>query len=272
MGIRGIPGIIAASIALAALLSTSGCAAQPAAPEPSDSATPAAAAAEGLVSGPALAEAEQRLRTTLYLMGMDQPDIGAVARDLVTARELEAGTIELIGVEEGEGQGDGAELGAVQLRVLPLASSAEQVAVCFSVTYNRYRDTGSEQIACDAGAPRIEPPVNTSTVLVVPADATEAAIAVLDALPVSPPAAAEIAAALDAAVTQPSGELEAAYPADVVVEGDSIGVAFGRTDDCALIARVDGVAQPVHVASISLQEGELGCFGSTAITTPPRTH
>lgn len=270
MGIRGIQGIVAAAIGAAALLLTSGCAAEPpSAPSPSPSTS---AVADGLVSGTALAEAEQRLRTTLYLMGMDEPDIGAVARDLVTARELEAGTIELIGVEEQAPASDGAQFGSVQLRVLPRSDSTEQVPVCFSVGYDRHRDDGGTQIACPADAQRIDPPVNTSTVLVVPVDATEAAIAVLEALPATPPKPAEIAAAIDAAVTRPTGALEAAYPADVVVDGDSIGVAFGRTDDCALIARVDGVAEPVHVPSISLQEGELGCYGSTAITTPPRTH
>ena len=58
--------------------------------------------------------------------------------------------------------------------------------VCFRVTWNRYYDTGTERIDCPPGAQRIEPPVNTSTVFVIPADAGDVAQAVLRELPAAP--------------------------------------------------------------------------------------
>lgn len=268
-------GIVAAAIGAAALLLTSGCAAQPAAPEPSVSAEPTAASGAGLVHGTVLTEAEERLRITVFMMGTEEPDIGAVARDLVDANELRLGSIELIGVEEGAAASDGDDFGAVLLRVLPRSAGASawhtpepDPPVCFRVTWNRYYDTGSTQIACDPDAQRIEPPVNTATVFVIPVDAGDVAQAVLRELPASPPAAAEIAAMIDARVTAPTGELERAYPADVALDGDDVGVAFGLHTECQMYLRVGGEVGLGSVRWTSLQEGEGGCTAWTALHPP----
>ncbi len=261
MGIRGIPGIVAAAIAAAALLLTSGC----------------AAIAGASNESRAVEQGEERVATTVYRMGLEQPDIGAVARDLMNASEMLSGTIELIGVEERFAESDGDDFGSVQLRVLfpepqespYLFQDQEQLpAVCFSVTWNRYYDTGTERIECPPDAQRIEPPANTSTVFVIPADAADAAQAVLRELPATPPPAEEIAAMIDARVTPPVGPLEEAYPADVAVDGDDVGVAFGLHTDCEMVVRVDGVVGLGYVRWTSLQEGEGGCQGWTAINPP----
>lgn len=261
MGIRGIPGIVAAAIGAAALLLTSGC----------------AAIAGASSESKAVEQGEERVATTVYRMGLEQPDIGAVARDLMNASEMLAGTIELIGVEEGSAEFDGDDFGAVQLRVLfPEAQDSpylfqdqEQLpAVCFSVTWNRYYDTGTERIECPPDAQRIEPPANTSTVFVIPADAGEVAQAVLRELPATPPPAEEIAAMIDARVTAPTGELEQAYPADVALDGDDVGVAFGLHTDCQMYLRIDGEVGLGHVRWTSLQEGEGGCHAETALHPP----
>lgn len=260
MGIRGLPGFVAAAIGVAALLATSGC------------------ALLGGASAEAAERGEERVTTTVYRMGIDQPDIGAVARDLVGASELLAGTIELIGVEEGEAEFDGDDFGAVQLRVLfpePQDSpylfqgDEEQLPpVCFRVTWNRYYDTGTTQIDCPPDAQRIEPPVNTSTVFVIPADAGEVAQAVLRELPASPPPAEEVAAMIDARVTAPTGELEQAYPADVALDGQDVGVAFGLHTECQMYLRIDGEVGLGYVRWTSLQEGEGGCTAETALHPP----
>ncbi len=261
MGIRGIPRIVAAAIGAAALLLTSGC----------TLVAGASAEAEAAERG------EERVATTVYRLGLDQPDIGAVARDLMNASEMLAGTIELIGVEEGSAEFDGDDLGAVRLRVLfseaqdspHLFQDQEQLpAVCFRVTWNRYHDTGTDRIDCPPDAERIEPPVDTSTVFVIPADAGEVTQAVLRELPATPPPAEEIAAMIDARVTAPTGELEQAYPADVALDGDDVGVAFGLHTDCQMVLRIDGEVGLSHVRWTSLQEGEGGCHAETALHPP----
>lgn len=257
----GMQRFFAVVIGVTALLSTSGCSLI-------GSASAEFEAAE---------RGEERVTTTVYRMGIDQPDIGAVARDLVNASELLAGTIELIGVEEDSAEFDGDDFGAVQLRVLfaepqdspYLFQDDEQLPpVCFRVTWNRYYDTGTKRIDCPPSAQRIEPPVNTSTVFVIPADAGDVAQVVLRELPAVPPPAAEIAAMLDARVTAPTGELEQAYPADVAIDGENVGVAFGLHTECQMYVRVDGEVGLGYVRWTSLQEGEGGCHGSTALNPP----
>ena len=58
----------------------------------------------------------------------------------------------------------------------------------------------------------------------------------------------------------------------VVVDGTRVGVAMGWAGDGVLVHRVDGVVEDVYVPDVSLQPGEMGCEGWTAITTPPSTH
>ena len=77
---------------------------------------------------------------------------------------------------------------------------------------------------------------------------------------------------LDKLVMAPGQDADRMAVPSVVVDGTRVGVAMGWSSSCVLVHRVDGVVEDVYVPDVSLQPGEMGCEGWTAITTPPSTH
>lgn len=87
------------------------------------------------------------------------------------------------------------------------------------------------------------------------------------------PSSDEIAQQIvDKLVMAPGQDADRMAVPSVVVDGTRVGVAMGWSSSCVLVHRVDGVVEDVYVPDVSLQPGEMGCAGWTAITTPPSTH
>lgn len=114
-----------------------------------------------------------------------------------------------------------------------------------------------EIVAADPGPPSYP---------VVPANAHEAVQEVLSSLdPAHPGDPAEIAAAVTALLDPVQDGATRAEPS-VAVEDGLVGVAIGRDPtDCVLLALARGEVVDVHVPSVYLQPGELGCQGTTAL-------
>lgn len=150
----------------------------------------------------------------------------------------------------------------------------DEYAACFSSEFDTRGVVDGEargdravarDLDCPADAREIEPPVDTSTVYVVPEGTEAIVIEVLEAAPAEV-SADEILALVSERMPQPSGEFEVAFdPAAVVVDGE-IGFAMGSGGDCLLVKRTaaEGVVV-VTAPSILLEPGELGCRPTTAL-------
>lgn len=123
---------------------------------------------------------------------------------------------------------------------------------------------GFEPVSCPAEIAAVDP--GPPSYPVVSANAREAAHEALSSLdPADPGEPEDIAAAVTALLDPVPGGATLARPS-VAVEGTLVGVAIGRDPkDCVLVALVRGEAVDVHVPSIYLEPGELGCQGKTAL-------
>ncbi|MFC5930380.1 hypothetical protein D6T64_18445 [Cryobacterium melibiosiphilum] len=123
--------------------------------------------------------------------------------------------------------------------------------------------------SCPEGVAPVVPPIDTSIQSVVATNAEAAAMEVLGDETSVGQDAAEITARIMALLEVPSGEYEElARPTVLVVDGN-VGVAMGRSsEDCVLVARVDGMVSRVMPAPILLEPGELGCQPGTALADP----
>jgi hypothetical protein len=184
------------------------------------------------------------------------------------------GNVELIGFEAFDGATHGEPFGALRLRAtLDRGEYAEPFAACFEsefdfwgVVADAWDDDGAvvRDIPCPADAGRIAPPVDTRPVEVVPEGAEAMVVEVLTAAPADA-TPAQLLAQVSERMPVPTGERETAFPADVAVVDGEIGFAMGDADDCLLVKRsADGVTV-LHVPSILLQPGELGCTPRTAL-------
>ena len=185
--------------------------------------------------------------------------------------------VELIGFEEYPEAVHGEPFGALQFRAtVPGMQGGDPYVACFEVQFDfwgvateEFGDWSNDKavahdIQCPPNAVRIAPPVDTRQVYVVPDGAEALVVEVLTNAP-STASAEDILAEVVGRMPRPTGEREVAFePGATVVDGD-IGFAMGDADDCLLVKRgADGV-QVLHVPSILLQPGELGCSPDTAL-------
>jgi hypothetical protein len=143
--------------------------------------------------------------------------------------------------------------------------------VCFRVPFDFYgkhgeRGTadGIQLVDCPTDAADVELP--PEEVVAVAGNAREAAHEVLEGLPESDlPSEAEIAARVADLLDPPDDEHTTNASPSALVDGSDVGIAMGGPDDCVLVARIGGVVADVHVPSIYLEVGELGCRPETAL-------
>ncbi len=207
------------------------------------------------------------------------PDIGTFARAAVEQGVDEG--IQLIGIQETAARELVDTFGHLEFLVSPPedgflhSDDPEAGPLCFRVAFNHYGmegdwagEEGVESVPCPENPSPITPPADETIYAVVASNAEEVASAVLTALPSGPPPPPdEIAAAISATLADPEGEYMVAAPPDVAVDGARVGVAMGNAADCLLLAWSGGVVTRVHVPSVRLQDGELGCAGSTALAS-----
>lgn len=184
--------------------------------------------------------------------------------------------VQVVGYEAYPDARAGEPVGVLQFRSFVAGSwlGEDQYVACFASEFDsrgvvdgatRGDRAVARDIDCPTDAREIEPPVDTSTVYVVP-EGTEAVV--IEVLEQAPPevSADEIVALVSERMPQPSGEFEVAFdPAAVIVDGE-IGFAMGSGGDCLLVKRTadEGVVV-VTAPSILLEPGELGCRPTTAL-------
>lgn len=249
-------------IALAALFALAGCASPP-----------GAAAGDDELHDTARAQAADLARG-LYRGPTDTIDDYARWADAKTS----AGDVEVIGFEPYADAVHGEPFGLLRFRSsVDRGQNAEPYVACFETEFDfwgvateefgDWDDDGAvaRDVPCPADAARIEPPVDTRPVKVVP-DGTEALV--VEVLTAAPPeaTAAQLVAAVTERMPVPTGDREEAFPPDVAVVDGEIGFAMGDADDCLLVKRAsDGAVTVLHVPRVRLQPGELGCTTSTAL-------
>jgi hypothetical protein len=141
---------------------------------------------------------------------------------------------------------------------------------CFRVAFDHWgvagiRGTGCPDPFVAVGAPPSSRPETA-------ADAEEVIWSVLSALPAELPSEDEIAAQVTALLDPHPNGVTPLAAVTVHVEDGSVAVATGGPDDCVMVGRfADGEVRDVHVPSVYLQVGELGCVATTAFagTRPP---
>ncbi|WP_022890370.1 hypothetical protein [Agromyces italicus] len=184
----------------------------------------------------------------------------------------------LIGYEAYPGASDEAPVGRLQFRVVVPSPGygAEDHVACFWSEFDRYGvapgptagDTAvAHDLDCPPGAQKIDPPVDTSPVYVVPEGTEQVVVDVLTAAPPDATANAIVAEVI-ARMPQPSGRYDVAYEPTAIAHRDAIGFAMGQGDECLLVKRTASVVEVVHAPSILLEPGELGCQPSTALRPP----
>lgn len=201
-------------------------------------------------------------------IGTDRPDdIDEIAR------EAQAAGADLVAIESFEAPELIDPFGALTTRT----TGADGEAYCFRIEfgfYGRHSDdgatvfgttTGVEDVECDASAPSIVPPPDTSAPIVPASTAEAALVEVLTLLPEDPGSAEDVIAAIRERLGSPSGPRETAGEPTAAVRGDDVGVALGYAEDCVLLKREGGVVTRVYAAPVRLQPGELGCTAETAL-------
>ncbi|WP_454083613.1 hypothetical protein [Georgenia sp. Marseille-Q6866] len=135
---------------------------------------------------------------------------------------------------------------------------------CFRVTFDNWgvkdvdgEDGPSEELVAvpppPSQRPRIAPNAET------------AVWSALTALPEELPSEAEVVAAVTGRLEPHPNGVTPLAPVTASIEGGAVAVATGDDDDCVLVVRTDsGEVRDVHVPSIYLKRGELGCRATTA--------
>lgn len=216
--------------------------------------------------------------------------VAETARDLDRARtdliddyarwavaDIQGTNVELIGYEAYEGAAHADPVGALRFRSTVQSSEyGDPHVACFEsefdfwgVATEEFDDWSDDEavardIPCPPDAAPVPPPVDTHTVYVVPEGAEELVVDVLAEAPAAA-SAPEIVAELVERMPQPTGEREAPFTPQAVVDGDRIGVAMGDAGACLLVTRTADGVEVLHVPSVLLQPGELGCSPDTAL-------
>ncbi|WP_454050596.1 hypothetical protein [Cellulomonas sp. Marseille-Q8402] len=202
------------------------------------------------------------------------PDIVEFAEHVQGATE--GGGIVLLGVEEGDASArdDGEAIGWITLGLTVSDTRAptgywgsereqDPGPYCFRVAFDHWgvddirgADCPEQLVAVDA------PPSERPRIA---ANAEEAVWSVLTGLPADLPPEADVAAQVTALLEPHANGVTPLAEVTVAVDGGTIAVATGDEDDCVLVARSsDGVVRDVHVPSVYLLPGELGCTAGTA--------
>lgn len=192
--------------------------------------------------------------------------------------------VSLVGIEELEPSALGDPLGVLTFRVQLAATqngfgSEAAFDACFGIEFNYYGVTDDRiwegvnylrESACPVDVGPVVPPIDTSVVYVVAANAEDVAMRVLsEVTSVTELDGSDIEARILALLDVPSGEFEELTPPSVVVVDGKVGVAMGNTaHNCVLVALVGGVVSRVMPAPVRLEPGELGCRPETALMDP----
>ncbi|ROS29929.1 hypothetical protein EDF22_1682 [Rathayibacter sp. PhB127] len=202
-------------------------------------------------------------------IGTDRPDdIDEIAR------EAAAEGADLVGIESFDAPELGDAFGALTTRMV----GVDGQSYCFRIEFDFYgrhsvdgvtvfgTTTGVQDVECDASTPSVTAPPDTREVVVPAANAEEAAVEVLTALPEDPGTIEDIAAAISERLATPTGPREVAAQPTVALRGTDVGVAMRHAEDCVLVKREAGAVTRVVVAPVLLQPGELGCTADTALS------
>ena len=169
-------------------------------------------------------------------------------------------------------------LGALQLRVtLESYDGSDPYVACFESQFDFWGVVTNEHahwdddnavarpITCPTDAHRIDPPVDTRPVYVVPDGAEDLVVDVLTRASAQD-SADTIRAKILKRMPQPTGEREVAFDPSVAIGDQQIGFAMGDADDCLLaVRRPSGEVEVLNVPRVLLQPGELGCRVDTAL-------
>jgi hypothetical protein len=185
---------------------------------------------------------------------------------------------QLIGFEAHPDASDGEPIGRLHLRVVVPSPGygAEDHVACFWSEFDRDHvvpdptagDTAVvHDLECPPDAKEIDPPVDTSRVLVVPEGAEAVVVDVLRAAP-SDVTADAIVAEVTERMPRPTGAYEVAFEPSAIVADGEIGFAMGEGAECLLVKRTAVGVEVVHASPTLLEPGELGCRPSTALRSP----
>ncbi|WP_127794949.1 hypothetical protein [Agromyces sp. LHK192] len=188
-----------------------------------------------------------------------------------------ATALRLVGVEASDAEQWDEPVGALVLASTThrFADGDERTAErCLRIDLTRWGPTAgwdddagiARPVDCPEPLETVTPAPDTRPIIVVPANAEAVATEVLAGAEADAPAPA-LAAEITSRLDQPTGERE--VTAEVLVErdGDRIGLAMGTPDDCLLLRAHDGTVERLHVSSVQLEPGELGCQASTALAS-----
>jgi hypothetical protein len=203
------------------------------------------------------------------------------APDVVTFAEAvedaTAGTsIRMVAVEESDApaRGDGEPVGWITLSLTvgdtlePAHGWGEPREMepgphCFRVAFDHWGVDDIRHTDCPADLDRVPAPPSERPA--VAANAEEAVRAVLTALPADLPPADDVVAQVEALLEPHANGVTPLAAVTAQVEDGVVAVATGDDDDCVLVARTSaGEVHDVHVPSVYLLPGELGCQASTA--------
>ncbi|GAA1526850.1 hypothetical protein BJ978_001101 [Agromyces terreus] len=195
-----------------------------------------------------------------------------------------ASALRLVGIEASGTESWQEPVGALVLasRTHRFSDDEETTGeLCLRVELDRWGptagwdDDGAIARVVDCATPSPEtvvPEADSRPIIVVPDNAEAVATDVLanaggasDAA--DGPTAEAIAAEITARLEAPTGEREVAAQVQVARDGDRIGLAMGTPDDCLLLRADGGRVERLHVSSVQLQPGELGCSASTALAS-----
>lgn len=135
---------------------------------------------------------------------------------------------------------------------------------CVEITFEHWGVVGTRPVDCPDGE-LVAMPVPPSRRPHIAVNAEDAVWSVLSSLPDDPPSEEHVVAAVTALLEPHANGVTPLAPVTVAFEDGSIAVATGDDDECVLVARGrDGQVRDIHVPSVYLKEGELGCTASTA--------
>lgn len=135
---------------------------------------------------------------------------------------------------------------------------------CFRVAFDNWGVNDVDGEDCPSGELVAVPPPPSQRPRIAP-NAETAVWSALTALPEELPSEADVVAAVTSRLEPHPNGVTPLAPVTASIEGGTVAVATGDDDDCVLVARNgSGEVRDVHVPSIYLKRGELGCQATTA--------
>ena len=135
---------------------------------------------------------------------------------------------------------------------------------CFRVTFDNWGVSDVRGTDCPDGD-LVAVPAPPSRQPRIAANAEAAVRSTLAALPADLPSEADVVAAVTALLEPHPNGVTPLAEVTASVEDGVVAVATGDRDDCVLMVRSrTGEVRDVHVPSVYLREGELGCRATTA--------